>query len=385
MSENNLKIKVSAKEQNLAQNGDLVFDQQTFISDIYECEKQKYILKKRYNTITNSIKKKRNKPEYWNTSFAKHAEKEYKKRQASLKKPKPETFCFSNYLGFSAILGGATGVVLFILECIFHGVIDPYFSDSAQVIFDIFIALAITLIIPFKNMIKTRNRNTRALKKYEINYEKAVEVNSQIDEYNKTVDTKWNKKYNEFCNDIDKKADEYEKLVKPELDELKKKYNLVCDILNSLYGLRINGVLCLHPNYQGLVPISIIHGYFDTGRCTQLQGHEGAYNLYEDEKMKGMIISKLDIVSQQLGRLNNSMLYVGQTIEECNSRLADLESTSNRMINSVNNMSNNVTNQLNGASSKMSAIEENAANSAYYAEIGARMTTFNTVYNLLKD
>lgn len=385
MSENNLKFKITAKEQNLSQNINLTFDQHKFISDIYECEKQKYILEKRYNAINNSIKRKRIKPEYWNTDFAKNAEKELKKRPSSLKKPKPETFCFSDNLGFSAIIGGATGIVLFILECIFHKIIDPYFSDGAQVIFDIFIALVITLIIPIIGMIKTSNRNARVLQQYEMNYKKAIETNSKIDEYNKKIDTKWNNKYEEFCNDIDKKAEEYEKLVKPEMHTIKKQHNLVCKTLNSLYELRLNGVLCLHPNYQGLIPISIIYGYFDTGRCTQLQGHEGAYNLYEDEKMKGIIISKLDIVSKQLNQLNNSMAYVGKTIQECNNRLIDLESVSNRMISSVNTMNSNVSDRLNGVSNQISAIETNTANSAYYSEVGARMSTFNTVYNLLKD
>lgn len=102
-------------------------------------------------------------------------------------------------------------------------------------------------------------------------------------------------------------------------------------------------------------------------------------------KMKGIIINKLDVVSRQLGQLQSSMIYVGQAIEECNDRLSELESTSNRIINSVTNMSSNISKQISGVSNQMSAIEESTANSAYYAEVGAMMTTFNTVYNLLND
>lgn len=86
-----------------------------------------------------------------------------------------------------------------------------------------------------------------------------------------------------------------------------------------------------------------------------------------------------------IGQLQNTMYYVGQAIEECNSRLSELESASDRMINSVNSINSNVTQQLNGVSNQMSAIEENTANSAYYAEVGARMTAFQTAYNLLND
>lgn len=101
--------------------------------------------------------------------------------------------------------------------------------------------------------------------------------------------------------------------------------------LSELYSMRINGVLCLHPNYQGLVPVSIIYGYFDTGRCTQLQGHEGAYNLYEDERVKGLIINKLDGISQQLNKINGTMSYVASAIDSCNNRLSTLEDAGRRM------------------------------------------------------
>lgn len=141
----------------------------------------------------------------------------------------------------------------------------------------------------------------------------------------------------------------------------------------------------MHPNYRGLIPISVIYGYFDTGRCTQLQGHEGAYNLYEDEKMKGIIINKLETVSKQLGDLQSSMVYVGQAIQECNSLLSDLEAEGERMTAAVHSMNKSVSNRLGGVSNQLSYIETNTANSAYYAEVGAKMATFNTVYNLLKD
>ncbi|MGN0522044.1 MAG: hypothetical protein ACI4IQ_05340, partial [Eubacterium sp.] len=209
---------------------------------------------------------------------------------------------------------------------------------------------------------------------------------NQIVKYNNERYKYWEDEYYKEKQLARNKFDENEcVLIDNEAEMIREIKSEVEATLYELYNLRINGVLCLHPNYQGLIPISIIYGYFDTGRCSQLQGHEGAYNLYEDEKMKGMIINKLDVVSKQLGELNNAMVYVGKAIEECNERLSELESTSERMISSVNSMNSNISNQLNGVSNQMSAIESNTANSAYYAEIGAKMTTFNTVYNLLKD
>lgn len=219
-----------------------------------------------------------------------------------------------------------------------------------------------------------------------VSVEKIKKYNDEAIKYNNERYKYWKDEYYKERQLASNRFDENEgALIDNEAEMIKGIKSKVAATLKELYNLRINGVLCLHPNYQGLIPISIIYGYFDTGRCSQLQGHEGAYNLYEDEKMKGMIISKLDIVSQQLGELNNAMVYVGKAIEECNERLSDLESTSERMISSVNSMNSNISNQLNGVSNQMSAIESNTANSAYYAEVGAKMTTFNTVYNMLKD
>ena len=79
------------------------------------------------------------------------------------------------------------------------------------------------------------------------------------------------------------------------------------------------------------------------------------------------------------------MVYVGQAIQECNSLLSDLEAEGERMTAAVHSMNKSVSNRLGGVSNQLSYIETNTANSAYYAEVGAKMATFNTVYNLLKD
>lgn len=263
------------------------------------------------------------------------------------------------------------------------GIIFDIASNSWKAGLVVFIvAIIIGIVLGIYKYVNEKDKYNGYLKEVD----SVKKQNLEIDKYNQGRYKYWKE---QLIKDNDELRENFMKNERPIIAREKKEIELqlsaVYDTLEMLYNLRINGVLCLHPNYQGLVPISIIYGYFDTGRCTQLQGHEGAYNLYEDEKMKGMIINKLDIVSQQLGQLNNSMTYVVQAIQECNERLSDLESASDRMINSVNNMNNNVTSRLNGVSNQMIAIEENTANSAYYAEVGARMTTFNTVYNLLND
>lgn len=382
MNENNFKIKVSEKEQAVTQSRE--FNQHKFISDIYECEKQKYILEKRYNKLLNNIKQKEFCPNFCDTKFCKEYNKEKKRRVEKPYKPVSHSG-FSLYdLWHAAIIGVPSGIGFTILHLIVHKIVRDSMMSFELGLGTLF-AIIVTIAVIIKNKKDSEKYYAAALRRYKDESIKVEQENKEIDEYNHERSEYWHNEYNKYRNKVIENANKYKELVMLEVNEVKRNFAAVNNTLQSLYNLRINGVLCLHPNYRGLVSISIIYGYFDTGRCSQLQGHEGAYNLYEDEKMKGMIIGKLNIVLKQLNQLNRSMIYVGQAIEECNSRLSDLESTSNKMIGSINNMNSNVSNRLNGVSNQMSAIKANTANSAYYSEVGARMTTFNTVYNLLKD
>lgn len=383
MIENNLKIKVASKDKAISNDNVSNFDQRKFISDIYECEKQLYILDARLNELyykriggpTDFPKDFKSSVQYKNYC------KEYKsKKDIPNKIDKPSidaTDIIDTFVIFGIIPGSVIGIIV--------NIIVDIVKDGLFIWPTLLIALIVTIGSVIFNVCMY-NSDRKNYNDYCVSVEKIKKYNDEAIKYNNERYKYWKDEYYKERQLASNRFDENEgALIDNEAEMIKGIKSKVVATLKELYNLRINGVLCLHPNYQGLIPISIIYGYFDTGRCSQLQGHEGAYNLYEDEKMKGMIISKLDIVSQQLGELNNAMVYVGKAIEECNERLSDLESTSERMISSVNSMNSNISNQLNGVSNQMSAIESNTANSAYYAEVGAKMTTFNTVYNMLKD
>lgn len=380
MNENNLKVKATSKVKAVSNDNVVVFDQRKFISDIYECEKQLYILDARLREL---FVKRTVGPTDFPKDFKKSVQyknycKEYKKKKPLPKKPEePDLFNWLVGVPVFTVGGVALGTVIDIIIDIIKGKIV-----TAPGFYIIVFALIAGIVFSLCGYFSDSND----YKAYLNNVESIKNQNADIVKHNNERYKYWEDEYYREKQLARKSFDENECIIiDNEADRIRQIKAEVKSTLNELYNLRIDGVLCLHPNYMGLIPISIIYGYFDTGRCSQLQGHEGAYNLYEDEKMKGMIISKLDTVSQQLGQLNNTMVYVGKAIEECNERLSELESSSERMISSVNSMNSNVTKQLNGVSNQMSAIESNTANGAYYAEIGAKMATFNTVYNMLKD
>lgn len=394
MSENNVKIKVSGKDKEVMQSEEVSFNQRKFIGDIYECEKQKYIIENRIKMLNGKIANASYIKKYDDTEFAKYEqkhrkhelfEKNYKKVNDAVSNFKERAFAYFLFGGIAGVVVGfLTNLLLFlgVLENVDGGLIKGYVIPGFKTMLIVF-AIALGIMAIDYIISSLSDKQQRNLIKQ--NNNKVPEKNKEIEKFNQKLKEDCNNKYLNYVKNRRKEIDKTVPLMKQERDlactELEKTKNT----LVMLYNLRIDGVLCLHPNYQGLVPVSVIYGYFDTGRCSQLQGHEGAYNLYEDEKMKGLIINKLDVVSRQLGQLQASMVYVGNMLEVCNACLSDLEKSSNRMISSINNMNSNVSNQISGVSNQMAAIEENTANSAYYAEVGAKMTTFNTVYNLLKN
>lgn len=91
--------------------------------------------------------------------------------------------------------------------------------------------------------------------------------------------------------------------VRPKNAEMRKR---VRSILDEHYALDI-----VHPKYRNLVAMNQICEYIETGRCYELTGHDGAYNLYESELRANRIIAQLDKVNDnlELVKQNQYMIY----------------------------------------------------------------------------
>lgn len=92
--------------------------------------------------------------------------------------------------------------------------------------------------------------------------------------------------------------------------------------LSCLYAKDI-----IHAKYRNIVAIAQIYEYIDTGRCTELIGPNGAYNLFEQELRQNIIIDRLDQIINQLARLNATMSYVASAIDTTNRILGDISSS----------------------------------------------------------
>lgn len=89
--------------------------------------------------------------------------------------------------------------------------------------------------------------------------------------------------------------------------------------LGKLYDMDV-----VYPKYRNLSMISSLYEYFASGRCSTLEGHEGAYNILEQEIRLDHIVLRLDqvIVNLEKIRQNQYMLY--ETMQSVNANVSRL-------------------------------------------------------------
>ena len=61
-----------------------------------------------------------------------------------------------------------------------------------------------------------------------------------------------------------------------------------------------------------------LYEYIRAGRCTELEGHEGAYNILETEIRLDRIILQLDKVVAQLEQIKHTQFMLYSAVQESN-------------------------------------------------------------------
>lgn len=131
----------------------------------------------------------------------------------------------------------------------------------------------------------------------------------------------WNKYYYLKEEDRAKMQKELMLMPKYEQNEVLLDNNIASskEVLSNLYRLDI-----IFPKYRNIMAVSQIYEYFQTGRCTELGGPHGAYNLYEQELRMNIIINKLDIIISQLDRIQQTQFMMYTAINDSNNILAQI-------------------------------------------------------------
>ena len=92
----------------------------------------------------------------------------------------------------------------------------------------------------------------------------------------------------------------------------------------------------LHPKYQNFLAVTQIYEYFDTKRCSTLEGANGAYNLFEAELRANTIINQLSQVIQKLDEIKQAMYELVSAIERTNGLLGEISQDIRRVENAIN-------------------------------------------------
>lgn len=73
-----------------------------------------------------------------------------------------------------------------------------------------------------------------------------------------------------------------------------------------------------------------LYEYICAGRCSTLEGHEGAYNLYETEMRLDQIITRLDKVIANLGAIRENQFMLFSAIQDMKSKTHVSQFSANR-------------------------------------------------------
>lgn len=176
--------------------------------------------------------------------------------------------------------------------------------------------------------------------------------------------------YNTTCQEIDKRNKKAQAAYKRDLRDWKqtndemnafmqKPLEESRQLLQRYYASDI-----IYPKYCTLPALTSIYEYFVTGRCTELTGPHGAYNLYEDELRKDTVISQLNTVIENLEQIrhNQYMLY--------------------QQVKSINENTQTIATELREIKGYTVQIAQLTALNAYYAALNERNTRITMYYNL---
>ena len=151
-------------------------------------------------------------------------------------------------------------------------------------------------------------------------------------------------------------------------DKCEKSRESIVEAGNNLKNTleQVYSVDVIYPKYRNLVAVTMIYEYLASGRCSELEGPNGAYNLYEMELRQNIIIGQLSSILDRLEQIRSNQFTLYNELEKSNQESARL----------LSDISNNV--EFNRYAS-----EETAKANAAIAQ-NTEATKYYTLFNAAK-
>ena len=135
------------------------------------------------------------------------------------------------------------------------------------------------------------------------------------------------------------------------IGRLKDNRDALTGILNQIYGMDV-----IYPKYRNLVATSSIHEYLESGRCGELEGASGAYNIYEAESRTDHIIRKLDTAIAKLDDIAAVQHKLYKELVRVNENIEDLQNVVHFGIESMKSELKAQAWQINGLSHELESL-----------------------------
>lgn len=138
--------------------------------------------------------------------------------------------------------------------------------------------------------------------------------------------------------DLQRVADENRRkpIIQSRIDDINRQITQTTNTLDKLYDVGV-----VYSKYRALVPIVMFCEYLESGRCEVLEGHEGAYNIYENELRQNIIIAKLDVVINRLDQIKQNQYMLADAIERGNRQVQMLCNATQESARRLENIQNN--------------------------------------------
>ncbi len=153
-------------------------------------------------------------------------------------------------------------------------------------------------------------------------------------------------------------AFELKSIVDGEIAEAESLLEKLYECRNQLYAYDI-----IFSKYRKVVALSAFYEYLLAGRCAELGGPYGAYNLYESELRANLIVEKLDEIKRTQNMIHGEL-------QKVNSNLKQLNNTLSQALTSIQSIEIGIAN----ISANTDVIAHNTAVSAYYSKLNAELT-----------
>lgn len=144
--------------------------------------------------------------------------------------------------------------------------------------------------------------------------------------------------------------------------------------LEKMYSYNV-----VFPKYRNYVMVSSLYEYLCAGRCTTLEGHEGAYNILELEIRLDRIITRLDDILRNLAAIQANQYTLYSCLQDSNQKIDMLLREESRMADGILHLGT----QASAANARLESLQRSSELTSYLTECNQRELHYMNRMNYL--